>query len=126
MAEGDEAIDNSILVQWLRDSGRKAAFAKAIRAILATPGQEMMYDPPRGIYEDAKALPKQTPITGDVWGGNVLLTHRIELVSMVSIAYFFWQMKNSDIPDVRTGDNIPGLSQAQGLSRGTRTATRSS
>jgi hypothetical protein len=85
MIERDEAIDESILVQWLRDSGRKAAFAKAIRAIMATPGQEMMYDPPRGIYEDAKALPKRLPETGDIWGGNVLLTHRIDLLSMVSL-----------------------------------------
>ena len=86
MLEWDEAIDESILVQWLRDSGRKAAFAKAIRAIIATPGQEMMYDPPRGIYEDSKALPKRMPATGDIWGGNVLLTHRIDLLSMVSLS----------------------------------------
>jgi len=83
MADGVHAIEESILVQWLRDSGRKAAFAKALRAILSTPGQEMMYDPPRGIYEDAKALSKRMPTTGDIWGGNILLNHRIELVSMV-------------------------------------------
>ena len=79
-----EPIEESILVLWLRDTGRKAAFGKALRAILATPGHEMMYDPPRGIYEDAKALPKRIPSTGDIWGGSILLNNRIDLVSMVS------------------------------------------
>ena len=85
MVERNKAIEGSILVEWLRDSSRKASLVKAIRAIMTTPGREMMYDLPRGIYEDARALPKRKSRTGDIWGGNVLLTHRIELLSMVSI-----------------------------------------
>jgi hypothetical protein len=77
-----EALKESILVQWLRDSGGKASFPKAIRAILASPGGEIMLDFPKGIYEPTPT--KYTPTTnGDIWGGSIMLSHRIELLTMV-------------------------------------------
>jgi hypothetical protein len=70
---------------WLRDSGRKAAYTKALRAIFATEGEEMMMDRPRGIYEDSLTIGKRTSVTGDIWGGSILLNDRIELLTMVLI-----------------------------------------
>jgi nitrogen fixation protein len=80
---GVEAIDDSMLVTWLRDSGRKAAFPKAIRAIFATRGGELMLDRPKGIYQ--KDLPSTTISTGegDIWGGSILLSHRVDLLTLV-------------------------------------------
>jgi len=82
--DGAEAIDDSILVSWLRDSGRHAAFPKAIRAICATRGGELMLDRPKGIYETPS--PSSTtvlPSEEDIWGGSILLSHRIEFLTLV-------------------------------------------
>jgi hypothetical protein len=77
-----EALKECIFVQWLRDSGSKASFPKAIRAILASPGGDIMLDFPKGIYEPTPT--KYTPPTnGDIWGGSIMLSHRIELLTMV-------------------------------------------
>lgn len=72
-----------MLAQWLRDSGNKASFNKAIRAIFATRGGQMMLDRPKGIYESSSAIEPRFSITGDIWDGSILLSHRIELISMV-------------------------------------------
>lgn len=85
IVDGVEAIENSILAQWLRDSRKTASFSKALRAILATPGRELMLDTPRGIYEDSSLIKPKPSIIGDIWGGSILLSHRIELLSMVLI-----------------------------------------
>lgn len=70
-------------MSWLRDSGRKAAFPKAIRAILATSGGELMMDRPKGIYESTSSATVTPASGGDIWGGSILLSHRVELVTMV-------------------------------------------
>ena len=67
-----------MLFKWLGDSSRKADFPKAVRSILATKG---MLDAPRPIYE-APLEGKKTSAS-DIWGGSVLLVHRIELLTMV-------------------------------------------
>jgi len=86
VADDLEERDCCILVSWLRDSGgRKAAINKAIRAITATRGAEMMDDtPPIEIYRDGinEKDPHNTLKT-DIWGGSILLYARIEILSMV-------------------------------------------
>jgi hypothetical protein len=69
-------------VKWLCDSGGKATFPKAVRSVLATADEQMMLDRPRGIYEDSSTV-KGKNLSGDIWGGSVLLSHRIEILSMV-------------------------------------------
>lgn len=71
-------------MNWLRDSGRKAAFPKAIRSILATSGGELMMDKPRGIYDSPSSSPSPPASGGDIWDGSILLSHRTELLTMVS------------------------------------------
>lgn len=85
IVDGVKALDECILVQWLRDSGRKAAFSKAVRAIFATSGREMMLDTPRGIYDDSPTTEAKHSTTEDIWGGSILLSDRIEIASMVFI-----------------------------------------
>lgn len=83
MVEDLEELGKCILVSWLRDSGGKAAFGKAIMAITATQGAEMMNDiPPRGIYDD-ETSDKRKRIATDIWGGSILLHARIAILSMV-------------------------------------------
>lgn len=84
MLDGVEALEKSILVMWLRDSGRQAAFTKAIRAIVATTGGELMSDKPRGIYENPSNVKGACSMTGDIWDGSILLNLRIELFTMVN------------------------------------------
>jgi len=40
----DEELQESLFAVWLKYSGREAVFNKAVRAIMATPGGEMMMD----------------------------------------------------------------------------------
>ena len=40
----DEELQKSLLAVWFKYSGRKAVFNKAVRAIMVTPGGEMMMD----------------------------------------------------------------------------------
>lgn len=84
MVDGVEALEECILVMWLRDSGRTAAFTKAIRAILATTGGELMLDKPRGIYENLSSVKETCSRTGDIWDGSILLNIRIDLLTMVN------------------------------------------
>jgi hypothetical protein len=79
-------VEESMLFKWLCDSSRKADFPKAVRSILATKGMEMMLDAPRPIYE--APLEEKETFTGDIWGGSVLLAHRIELLTMVIFVPF--------------------------------------
>jgi hypothetical protein len=87
--DGAERIDQCIFVSWLRDSGGNAAFLKAIRAILATTGEELMLDTPKDIYEDTTENLEEEEEEegdtkgGDIWGGSILLNHRTELLTMV-------------------------------------------
>jgi hypothetical protein len=92
IVDGVEAIDKCILVQWLCDSGRKASFSNAIRAIFATSGREMMLDTPRGIYEDSPSTKAKRFTPEDIWGGSILLSYRIEIASMV----FILSLKNAN------------------------------
>ena len=85
-SEMSKVVRESILAQWLHDSSRKAAFGKAVRAILATRGEQMMLDRPKGIYENSSAVKLKSSTTEDIWDGSLLLSHRIELLSMVRIA----------------------------------------
>ena len=89
VADDLEELDSCILVSWLRDSGgRKASFNKAIRAIMATLGGEMMDDiPPMEFYSDgiSDKDPHDT-MKMDIWGGSILLYARIEILSMVPTA----------------------------------------
>lgn len=71
-------------MKWLRDSGGKAAFPKAVRSVLATAGGQMMMDKPKGIYEGSSTA-RAKGLSGDIWGGSILLSHRIEILSMVFI-----------------------------------------
>ena len=79
---GLTAIERSMIYRILSDSSGKCAFPRAIRAIFATKGEEMMLDTPRGIYEQSKAQ-KSTDPEQDIWGGSILLHHRIDLLTMV-------------------------------------------
>src|SRR5208282_2307848 len=79
-----ETLDECILVLWLRDSGRTAAFTKAIRAIVATTGGELMLDKPRGIYENPSNVQEARSMTEDIWDGSILLNIRIDLFTMVN------------------------------------------
>jgi hypothetical protein len=95
MLVGVEALEECILVMWLRDSGRTAAFTKAIRAIIATTNGELMLDKPRGIYENPSSVKEARSTTGDIWDGSILLNLRIELFTMVidaSIKYSHTKM----------------------------------
>jgi len=85
IVDGIEAIEDSILAQWLRDSRKTASFSTAIRAIFATSGRELMLDTPRGIYENSSPIEPKPSIIKDIWGGSILLSHRIELLSMVLV-----------------------------------------
>ena len=76
-----------MLYKWLRDSSGKASFARAIRAVFATRGGEMMLDVPRGIYEQSETEGNPSPAPNDIWGGKILLNHRIELLTMVHCCY---------------------------------------
>jgi len=40
----DEELQESLLAVWLKYLGREAVFNKAVRAIMVTPGGEMMMD----------------------------------------------------------------------------------
>jgi hypothetical protein len=80
---GLTAIERTIIYKWLSDSGGKCAFPKAIRAIFATRGAEMMLDSPRGIYEQSTTQTTTGPEGNDIWGGSILLHHRIDLLTMV-------------------------------------------
>lgn len=72
-----------MLYKWLRDSSGKASFTRAIRAVFATKGGEMMLDMPKGIYEPSQIEEDSSSTQNDIWGGNTLLNHRIELCTMV-------------------------------------------
>ena len=85
IVDGIKAIEECILVQWLRDSGKKASLSKPMRAIFATSGREMMLDTPRGIYDDSPTKEAKPFTTEDIWGGSILLSDRIEIASMVFI-----------------------------------------
>jgi hypothetical protein len=86
-AQSRKMLDECLLVQWLCNSRGTAKLTEAVRAIIATPGMEMMLDNPKPIYDspaeeevlDASAE-KEMP---DMWGGNIMLHHRIDLASMV-------------------------------------------
>jgi hypothetical protein len=112
---GTEAVSECILVKWLRDSGRKAAFPKAIRAIMATAGGEMMLDIPKGIYEIAPkdfAGKEAAATNGDIWGGSILLSHRIEFLTMVRAPHCY----HADV-DARTVGKVPDVLERRPLSR---------
>jgi len=85
MVDDLEEVDKTLLVLWLKDSGRKPAFNKVVRAIMATRGGEMMLDRPRGIYDYGVSADESEDVT-DIWGGSILLNARIELLLMVVTA----------------------------------------
>jgi hypothetical protein len=68
---------------FLSDSGRNPDLTKSIRAIFTTSGQEMMMDVPKAIFEDVSTATDRSSKTGDIWGGSIILSHRIELLTMV-------------------------------------------
>jgi hypothetical protein len=80
---GLTAIERTMIYRSLSDSSGKCAFPKAIRAIFATKGGEMMLDTPRGIYEQSTTQTSTDPEQNDIWGGSILLHHRIDLLTMV-------------------------------------------
>jgi hypothetical protein len=82
--EGVGGVEESLLGVWLRDSGRKAAFNKAVRTIMATPGGEMMMDKPRALYPVEEADEGNDVEVTDIWGGSMLLSARIDLLYMVA------------------------------------------
>jgi hypothetical protein len=67
----------------LSDSGRKPDLIRSIRAIFATSGKEMMKDMPQPIFEEISTVTDRSSKTGDIWGGSIILSYRIELLSMV-------------------------------------------
>ena len=67
---------------FLRDRGQKASYQKAVRAILATPGEQMMLDRPRPIYQTEEDTENKSD-SDDIWGGSMMLSYRIEMLSMV-------------------------------------------
>ena len=85
MVDDVDEVDKTLLVLWLKDTGRKSAFNKAVRAIMATRGGEMMLDRPRGIYDYGVEADETQDMT-DIWGGSILLNARIELLLMVATA----------------------------------------
>ena len=42
-----------------------------------------MLDMPKGIYEPSQTEEDSNPTQNDIWGGNTLLNHRIDLCTMV-------------------------------------------
>jgi hypothetical protein len=78
-----DALDECILVKWLREPGKHGTLSKAVRAILATSGEDMMLDRPKAIYEDSSNSTMKPASSGDIWGGSILLSHRVELLDMV-------------------------------------------
>jgi hypothetical protein len=66
----------------MTDCGREAFFTRIIRASFATSGEELMRDLPKRIFDDGSTT-KRPSTTGDIWGGPILLSHRIELLTMV-------------------------------------------
>ena len=98
-ADDLEELDCCILVSWLRDSGgRKAAFNKAIMAIMATRGAEMMDDtPPIKIYGDGISnKDAHDTATMDIWGGSIPLYARIEILSMVTTPGWLFSPRDRD------------------------------
>jgi hypothetical protein len=73
-----------MLFKFLCDSGRKPDLTKSVRAIFTTRGQEMMMDMPQAIFDDVSTVTDRSPKTGDIWGGSIILSYRIELLTMVS------------------------------------------
>jgi hypothetical protein len=71
-----------MLYQFMRDNGRNSFFTKMIRASFTTSGGELMFDRPRPIFDDGSTTDRPST-TGDIWGGPILLSHRIELLTMV-------------------------------------------
>jgi len=75
----DEKVKESLLAVWLKDSGGEAAFNEAVRAIMATPGGEMMNHKPWPLYEMDGPKANDAEAT-DIWGGCDLLLARIKLL----------------------------------------------
>jgi hypothetical protein len=72
-----------MLVKLLSDSGGNPCLLQSIRAIFTTSGKEMMEDVPRSIFEETPTVTDRSSKTGDIWGGSLILSYRIELLSMV-------------------------------------------
>jgi hypothetical protein len=71
-----------MLYKFMKDCGREAFFARLIRTSFTTSGGEFMWDLPKPIFDDGSTT-KRPSTTGDIWGGPILLGHRIELLTMV-------------------------------------------
>ena len=83
----NEELEESLLAVWLKDSGGEAVFNKAVRAIMATPGGEMMIDKPAPLYAMDEPQANDAEAT-DIWGGSNLLLARIKLLATVPPIWF--------------------------------------
>ena len=81
---GTEAIDKCTLAQWLK-GGRSGSLKNAVRCCCATSGLEMLDDKPIGIYENVEDVKPNSKDTGDIFGGSIVLSHRLELLTMVPL-----------------------------------------